>query len=209
MGVSSRLRGANAPRRLRFRTAGRACGICLLSAILSPIATPAESSLPVKHQFPLIVKIMTYEKTLMTRAVGIINLGVVYRLGDPESEACMQDLLETAREFGDLRIRNRALVLHPLPIPRDQPARTAIAGARLDALYVTPGFGDSIDEIVAGAREAKSLSITGTESFVERGISVGIVAREGRPRILIHMQGSREEGLQWDPGFLSLCTLLR
>jgi len=81
----------------------------------------------------------------------------------------------------------------------------------IDVLVLLPGVKDgNVDKIIKKTRENKIFSITmiKPESFVKKGISMGIIVEGGKPRIIINPEGIKEEELSLDARFLKLVKLI-
>ena len=75
-------------------------------------------------------------------------------------------------------------------------------------LYV--GSASKVNEAIGYTRANKILSATGNPDWVERGISLGFgVGDDGKPKILINSEGSKEENLEWNPALLKIAKLVQ
>src|SRR5262249_3562072 len=85
----------------------------------------------------------------------------------------------------------------------------AVTSNGTTAIYLCPGLDSSIASITAISRKHSGLSFSGVESFVKPGISIGIVARGGKPAILVNIASSKAEGADLDPALLRLAELVK
>jgi hypothetical protein len=87
--------------------------------------------------------------------------------------------------------------------------RAAGRSANASVLYVCPGFTPPIDEISEVTRTGSLLSISGRESDVREGLTVGIVAGRGSPRLLVNIRSAEAEGVRLDAALLRIATVVR
>jgi hypothetical protein len=169
----------------------------------SPTAT---EELPISLQVPLVMKILTYDRTLGSVAGDSIHIGFLYRPDDPEDRATLNAFRLEFERLEDRTIRGRRVFLQPIPWPRGYSLEWKSVLEEVEVLYVTRSQEARIQEVATAAREHDVLTVTGIESFVEQALSVGVVDSSG---ITINLGASHEEGADWDASFLRVCRIVR
>ena len=169
----------------------------------------AEGGLPVAYQIPLLMKLVTYEFNLMGKAQPTINIGVLYLPDDAGSLACFQSFESQFKDRKDLTIRGRALQLVGIPIRAGEGLRLPTGQPDVDILYVAPGNEDRVPAISQWTRQMKCLSVTGSETSVEQGLSVALVRRGAKEAITINLPASLEEGREWNVNVLQVARVIR
>ncbi len=180
----------------------------LLLALLGQ-AAGAESYLDVEYQVPLVLKLLTYESRLMELQRQTIVMGIIYRPKDDQSRKSFEQFQAEMGHFENRTVRNRRLVVEPLPIAVADSAGPVMRRARVDVVYVTPGFDTDLASIFKATRQERILSVTGVPDYVEKGLAVAVVRRGGQAGITLNLEASREEGRDWNASLLKLCRLVR
>ena len=70
----------------------------------------------------------------------------------------------------------------------------AINTAKASALYLCPGLEDAVQPISEITRKTSVLTFTGAEPWIKLGVSIGLVARAGKPAIIVNLPVSKQEG---------------
>lgn len=182
----------------------------MLLAVLCALAVPgqARAEVPAENQALLILRILAFDRTAGGRAGDAIRIAIVYRSGQSESEAAHQRLSKALAVAG-ARSTVHGLPVRIVPVPYSASAATEIAKARVAALYVAPGLEDAVPALSRIAKDNRALSFTGTESYVQRGISVGLVVRGAKAGIRIDLKSAKAEGADLDSGLLSIAEVSR
>jgi hypothetical protein len=185
-----------------------ACAAALAATLC---ALPARGEdLPPRHQALLLLRVLAYDRNLKARVGGSATVLVLYRPGDPASEARRGALRSAFEEV------SREVVVSGLPVAVEEvPYRTA---AELDAklesshaamVYVDRALEGSLGEITQLTRRRGVLSADGSRSMVEAGVAVGIIARSGRAAVIVNLPVSRQEGANLDASLLAVAEVLR
>jgi len=67
-----------------------------------------------------------------------------------------------------------------------------------------------LTEVLDYSRENKILSVTGHPKLVEQGISLGFgIGDDNKPKIILNMNASLEEGLDWKPAILKIVKIIK
>lgn len=81
------------------------------------------------------------------------------------------------------------------------------ASARPTVLFV--GERANPAEALAFTRAHDVLSATNVVGYVERGITVGVTAEGNKPRVMLNLVGSEQEGISWNPKILKIAKTVR
>jgi hypothetical protein len=140
---------------------------------------------PPEIQAALFVKLLGFDKTLS----GNVSICVI---GSPEFAVEMKKGI--GKDIGNGKL---ASVSESAGLPSEKPS----------AVYL--GDGSKANEVIAYARSNKVLSITGIPELVEKGISLGVGVSEGKPKVLLNMASSKEEGRDWNPAILKVAKIIQ
>lgn len=187
----------------------RATVAALLLLALSGQVAVADSYLAIDYQVPLILKLLTYENTLMALHQQTIELGVLYRPKDKESKQAFEQFRAEMNLYADRTIHDRRLILVPLAVVDADSIGAILRRSKVDAVYVGPGFDADLGAIMTTTRRDKVLSMTGVPAYVELGLCVAVVRRGDQAGITLNLEASREEGRDWNASLLQLCRIIR
>ncbi len=160
------------------------CYFILMPFVLISLAY-GEDKAPPEIQAALFVKLLGFDKNLS----GNISICVI---GAPEFAAEMKK--GVGKEIGSAKL---ASVSENAALPSEKPA----------VIYL--GDASKLSEVMSYTRANKILSITGISELVEKGISLGIGVFEGKPKVLLNMTSSKEEGRDWNPAILKVAKTIQ
>ncbi len=195
--------------------ARRAVLACALLAVSPPMARggdaappPAESMpVPVALQVPLILKILTYDRNIASRAAGELRIAIVVPPGEPGM--ARSEIVEGFQALADRTVKG--LRLRPVTLEYSSEAQmdAALRAGQVTAFYVSPGNAGHIDVLARLARTHRIVTTTGVPDYVPQGIAVGIGVEQDRPQILINLAASRAVGSDFDASLLRIVRIIR
>ncbi len=144
-------------------------------------------ALPEKIQAALLVKILPMSREMSEREKIAIHV-----VRAPKTAGELRKAL--GRSIGKA-------VLAEVAEGPDLPARPPAA------LVIGPDA--DVDRCVRYCRRRRVLSVTGVPALMERGVTLGLAAAGGKPRIVLDIGASRSEGITWHPTLLKLSDLRR
>jgi hypothetical protein len=154
-------------------------------AMLFSAAAYGEDKAPPEIQAALFVKLLGFDKTLS----GNISICVI---GEPEFAAEMKKGI--GKDIGSAKLTS---VTESNGMPSEKPS------------IVYLGDASKFNEVIAYTKANKILSITGISELVEKGISLGIGISEGKPKVMLNMTSSKEEGREWNPAILKVAKIFQ
>ncbi len=75
-------------------------------------------------------------------------------------------------------------------------------GKQPSAVYI--GDPARLEAAIDYTRKNGAISLTGLPDLVPRGVSLGVGISGGKPRVLLNISASRDEGIRWDPTILKV-----
>jgi hypothetical protein len=180
----------------------------LLAAVL-PCRRAVEAELPPAKQAIFLARVIAYDANLKKRAGAAVNIGVLAKKGDKDSEHVAELMvkaltpLESATLLG-LPVRISRLYFST----RDALDRTVRDGG-VDTLYVCNGLDANLADVKAVARARRVLTVGNQEIHLKQGLSLGVFDIDGKNTIIINLEASREEGVAFGPELLRLATVVR
>lgn len=172
------------------------------------MAVAQEMAVPMNVQVPLLLKILTFNRTQQPKTGGEVVIGIVYQ-GKFRTSLNVKD--EFMKEIGS----PPSAKLYPYPM-RCLPIDLGNAGdligtlgeVNVDILYVTPLRAVAMETITAVSRAKKIITMTGVPEYVESGLAVGIDAKAGKPLIVINVTAAKVEGSEFSSQLLKLSKVI-
>lgn len=137
---------------------------------------------PAKIQAAIVVKLLALEKSIS--GGGDVS---VFVIGSPEFAAEIRKAV--GRPVGKSKL---ASVEEGDGLPASKPS----------AVFI--GDETKLEEVMAYTRGNQVLSLTGVPDLVPKGVSVGVGVAAGKPKILLNLSASAEEGANWNPTILKI-----
>jgi hypothetical protein len=164
-------------------------------------AVAQEMPVPLETQVPLLLKILTFDRTLSDASGEPLVVGIVF-----------QGRNRTSSEIGEevrsrLQASARAIRVVAIDLDQTQDLRAALLRDGVRVLYVAPLQAVAVSAVAAATRERQVLSYTGVPHYVEQGLAVGIDVNGMRPQIVINLAASRAEGALFSAQLLKLVRL--
>lgn len=176
---------------------------------LTFIVYSQEMEVPIDVQFPLFMKILTFDRNLKERVGDEIVLGIVYQDKFRKS-LNIKDRFEnylkksSNNKILDIPLRHVSINLGSLSKLREN-----LAEEKVDILYITPLRAVSVESLVSICRSAGVTSITGVPAYCESGIAVSIGSKGDSPFIIINLPGALAEGIDFSSRLLKLAKVIK
>jgi len=182
------------------------------SVILAALLLSRNSNggdLPPGKQAVFLARVIAYDANLKARAGPAVNIAVLAKKGDKESEKMSEAIV---RAFTSLE--SATLVGLPVRVVRvyfagREALERAVREDGIDTIYVCSGLDASLTEIKSVSRQHKVLTVGSQEGHLKLGLSLGVFEVDGKNTILVNLDASREEGVAFGPELLRLATVVR
>ena len=84
---------------------------------------------------------------------------------------------------------------------------TGVPSEKPSVIYIATE--SSLAEILAYTKGTKILSITGNLDLVSKGVSLIVGTSGGKPKIMLNLSSSKEEGIDWNPAILKVAATIK
>jgi len=64
----------------------------------------------------------------------------------------------------------------------------------------------NVAEVIAYSQANKILSVTGNPDLITKGVCLGFGVEDNKPKILLNLSSTRDEGIDWNPAILRIAT---
>ena len=208
-GTSTDVLARPRPRR-GWRAAVRVVAAGVLAALgvagAPAVASAQEVEVPVHIQVPLFMKVMSFDRQFLVRAGTEVVVGVAFQGGYAASVTARDEVVRALR---GMVVGPDGRGVRAVPIDLDRvSAEDALARVRPCVLYVAPLRGADVAALAAAARRARVTTVTGVPRYVSLGLAVGARLQGDRPRLLINVEASRQEGAAFAAELLKLAQVV-
>jgi hypothetical protein len=181
----------------------RALGTMLVLAALST-ATAAVATGPRDKAAVIITRLFSYDYNLKARAGDAIVLAVVYKSGVPASEVSADDWVRAFTPLTSVRVADLPFRTVKLAFTDPGALAAAVRGQGIDALLICEGLQGDLSALETVSRSAKIMTVTDQETFVTRGLTVGVYPLEGKTAIAVNRRAAAAENVSFSSELLRL-----
>ncbi len=169
----------------------------------------AGDDVPPEQQVLILSRALVYDDNFKERVGSEVKLAVVSKVGNSGSEACGAAMLKAFKGVGNLKLAGLPLKTTQSTFKDAASFGNAIGNDEIDVVYLCPGLDSSVNDIVELTRKRKVISVGSRESYVKSGVSLGVFLTNGRPTIMVNLNGSRSEGASFSSDLLRLATVIK
>ncbi len=184
--------------------------VLLLVVLLAAMSDVEDMAVPISTQYPLFLKILSYDRNLETQAPEEIIIGVVYQDRFRESRSAKDEFLRVAKspqiqhEINGISVR-----CVPIEIEGGKDLAQALERQPAHVLYVTPLRAIEVSAISSVSQAQGATTLTGVPEYVEAGLAVGIdLKKDRKPSILVNLEASKAEGANFNAQLLKLVKVI-
>lgn len=166
----------------------------------------AVDPLPAGIRAALLVRTLAYDRKLKDRAGSVVGIGIVFKAGNPESESAAKEItveLEALAKRGPIAGIPAKIVNIPFGPKFEVDSKAAGAVA----LYVCPGLDGAAEMIAKAARTNSMVAFSASESYVDAGLPIAFVLRNGKAAIVIGLKSAEAEGADLDGALLRIADV--
>lgn len=192
-----------------MKTLAQLCAVSLSVALLCGAIAPSVAradGVPTDLQAALLLRTLAYDHKIKERASTSVTVAVVFKPGNSESETAAKQMT-AAIEDAAKRATVAGLPAKAVAVGFGPKFDADLKASGALAIYVCPGFEGSIDVISKASRNGSIVSFTGTESFVDAGVSIAFVFRSGKAGIVIGLKSAQAEGADLDGALLRIAEV--
>jgi hypothetical protein len=180
----------------------------LLTLVLLASAGVSRAEAQAARDAALVLRVLSYDRNLGSRAPSRRDILTVYAPGDRASERSCRDLAAAITALG-ARVTVADRRVRATPHAYQDPETLARAMRSAVAVFVCSGLEGSIGAIAGESRARSVLTLTSVERQVDAGLAVGILAGRSQMRLVVNLPASRAEGARLDAALLRLCEVRR
>ena len=181
----------------------------VLGAVLLSPRFAAPTELPPGKQAIFLARVIAYDAHLRDRAGAAVNIGVLARKGDKDSEKMADLLVKAWKPVETATLLGLPVRVTLLWFTGREALDRAVREGGIDTIYVCSGLDASLADVKAVTRARRVLTMASQEGHLKLGLSLGVFAIDGRNTIVVNLEANREEGVAFGPELLRLATVVR
>jgi len=180
-----------------------------LSLLMPSIAAAQEMPVRVRDQFPILLKALTFDRSLSTRCADTLVIGILYQSRFRQSEDAKKEFMSIGQEIASSRAEEIPVRFVPIDLSLGTILHAEILAHRVNTLYVTPLRGTDLKRVIEATRKSKVLTLTGISAYVDSGLSIGVESKDRQPSLVINRRAYRAEGADLDSQLLEIARIIR
>jgi len=181
----------------------------LLFILLAVDAAPlfADDIVPFDIQVPLVLKALTYDRNLKTRASDEVRIAVIFPPNT--TRGLTDDLHASLKKIPGRTVNGLVVVFTEVSADDEASLEQGLRSGQWAAAYVMPGF--SRVELARVRRLCESrrvLPVAASIDDLAHGLAFGIGVQGSKPQIVVNLPASKACGSDFDLALLQLSRVL-
>jgi len=202
------------PKDRRFMDMAAVSALWVLVIILLLMTSPLQAKRHLEEgkyidlRLKILMRALTYEKGLQKKKDVPLRTGVLFDPQSPKSTLESSAVIRTLEaQAGQLTFMGRQIVVIGVPLAKG-PGLAANLGIHLCVLYVAAGIKDKdIFRVLKQTRKQKIITFTGTEQYIDLGVTLAVIVQKTSPRIIINESAARAENAVFSSRLLQLVEI--
>jgi lysine/ornithine N-monooxygenase len=194
---------------LRDRLKSTLTIVCAVIPLLTAGSYSQEVEVPVSVQFPLLAKIMTFDRNLKSRVGTQIVFGIVYQSNYRTSLEIHDEFVKAMDESEIKDIAGSPLHHISIDLSDEMDLSDALVQHPVDILYVAPLRAYDLKTIMLIARSKQIITMASAPADVESGLAIGISTRGEKPLIVVNLAEAKAEGADFSSSLLKLAKIIQ
>jgi hypothetical protein len=191
---------------LQTRRTNSGSAALLLLAFISRAALAGDATVPPHLQASLIARVAPFDRSLAARARSQVLLLVAVRRGDPGSRQVAAEVIEALK--AEPQMAGLPLQVEQLEASDALELVQELKARRPAILYLSTGFSGEAPALAAALDGEDILTMTAESAAVRGGICVGFDLVSGKPRVLVHLQQSKKQHVNFQAALLQLSKVV-
>lgn len=162
---------------------------------------------PVELQFPIFLKILTFDRKLQQRGKNGLNMLIIYQKNYKSSYFIKEEIGKILSRLDIGKIESIPIKYNFIDIEETN-LQSALIKYRTNLIYICPLRGVALESITRVTKENGVLSFTGVPDYVESGVSVGIELKDEKPHIIINLTSAKAEQADFSSQLLRVAKIL-
>lgn len=159
-------------------------------------------------QYPLFLKILTFDRNLISRAGEELTIGIVFQGKFKKSLNVKEKWITEMSQSPVQKVQN--LPVRRVEIDLDKTdLKKALREMPVDVLYFAPLRGIELEAMADVATAFHICTLTGVAHYVDSGVAVGIGIKAQKPHIIINLPAAKAQGMDFSSKLLKLARVIQ
>ncbi len=160
-----------------------------------------------KVAVPILLKVITYDKSFGSRGSGEFVLLVI---SEPAQSTTREEVLALVRTLKLTTVQNRALRFASAEFKDETSLNAKLDAIKPSAILAVPGISaPGVQLLSEAAQKRQFYSLALDASMVERSLALGVVAREGKPQLVINLAAAKGLGATFETAVLKIAKVVQ
>jgi hypothetical protein len=169
---------------------------------LQNIVSAESMPLPMKNQVVMFLKILPYDYELKKRGDNL-KIGAI-SFCSSESKVAKDSFLNELKEYKDEKIGEQSFSYQEIS------SLDTLKNNPFDIVYISPGCKNNLNDIKKITLQKKIITITGVPEYVYDGFaSISINLKNNKPKIMVNIQNTKDEGSNFSANLLKLAEVIK
>ena len=179
-----------------------------LVVLVSVRTAAAPVTVPFDVQVPLMLKALTYDRSLKARVGDQVRIAVLH---PPQGEpGAAESLAAALRNLPGRTLNGLPVTFRHFTVRNEAVVEQALRDGRWAAAYVMPGFApEELAQIRRACETQRVLAMAADAGEVERGLAFGVDSREGKPQLVVNLSSTKAFGSEFDLALLRLSRVIQ
>jgi hypothetical protein len=181
----------------------------LRPAILAGMATcalfAAVAHAASTREMVILLRALAYDRNFDDRVQNAVDVAVLYREALPQSKRCMTDALAMQAELSQVKLKGHDIVLSAVELG----ASTLDVAKDAELWFVCPGLDGDLLSITAEADKLHRITAAQSQSYVDKGIVLGIEEGDSESTLYVNLPASKKVGAEFNSQLLGVATVIR
>jgi hypothetical protein len=164
-------------------------------------------SVSLEIQYPLLLKIITFDKEFHNKFENKVVIGILYQENFRTSEEMKNELVKIIKER-NYSVEGKKVEYVLLDISNNNDIYGIINNSNINIIYVLTLKGVNVEDITRVTKKEKILTYAAMPQYVQKGIAVGIDTKGGKPLIVINLKSAKQEGAEFTSQLLKLSEII-
>lgn len=169
---------------------------------MSPLTAAADSK-----RASVMAKALSYDESLPERAKNQVQVAILYMAGNGGSESQSKEWESGIQEIASVKVQGMTLASARYAFGAGTAAELKKTGASV--LVVCDGLSGQLSQIQSLAASLKSLTVANARKDSEKGMALGVFIEGGKPKIVINLQGVKNDRVKFSTKLIAIAEVLR
>lgn len=189
---------------MRTKTGLRVLGLVLGTLAVTGTAA-AEEIAPPATQASVLLKALEFDRSVEAES-GDFVIAVMWNRSNKSSEAWSLDMQKAFE--GSKTFRQRTIRVTRIEAGQGE-LKKSLEAAKASAVYLAPGTESVASEVCAIAKEASLATLGASRDLAKECVAVTVVLEDRKPKIVVNLPRSKEQGMDLGANLLRLAEVIR